>query len=376
MAFRAWQQGIGELRGPSLLGNAALVLVVIGALFAADTFLTKAVRADSKVEAARLFREGRSLIDRGDDAAAINRIEDALAIDRDNRDYARTLAQAQLAAGKFSDAESNLTDLLQADPSDGPGSLIMARVLVREGRYADAISYFHRAIYGHWSDDPSGNRLKARFELIDVLAQQNSKEELLAELLTVQDQAPADLAARIRIGRLFLAAGSPARAADVFRGVLRDSPGYAAALAGLGDAAFASGNYRTAQKDFSAAVHAAPDDRNAHARLDLTNQVLALDPSIRGISGEERFQRSRELLELAAGESAACIDPAPSPRSQQLLEEARRMLKERVRSSRQDEAAEANLDLAEQLWQTRKAACKAQAGANTPLALVMTKLAQ
>ena len=62
------------------------------------------------------------------------------------------------------------------------------------------------------------NRLRVRFELIDLLAQRNSKEELLAELLPIQDEAPRDLKTRTQMGRLFLLAGSPARAADIFRG--------------------------------------------------------------------------------------------------------------------------------------------------------------
>jgi hypothetical protein len=59
----------------------------------------------------------------------------------------------------------------------------MGRILVKEGRFPEAISYFRRAIYGHWNEDAAGNRLRVRFELIDLLAQRNSKEELLAELL-------------------------------------------------------------------------------------------------------------------------------------------------------------------------------------------------
>ena len=110
-----------------------------------------------------------------------------MSIERGNRDYQRTLAQAQFAAGKNADAESTLTDLLRTDSSDGLASLMLARVLEKEGRFVEAVSYFHRAIYGQWSEDAAGNRLRARFELIDLLAQQNSKEELLAELLSVQD---------------------------------------------------------------------------------------------------------------------------------------------------------------------------------------------
>ncbi len=54
----------------------------------------------ARSEAARLFEQGRVLMQRGENAEAIERIKDAIAIERGNRDYLRTLAQAQLAAGR------------------------------------------------------------------------------------------------------------------------------------------------------------------------------------------------------------------------------------------------------------------------------------
>lgn len=361
---------------PSPVGNAGLILLVIGALFAADTFLVKVVRADSKLEAARSFEQGATLMRSGDYGGAIDRIENALTIERDNRDYKRTLAEAELGAGRLAGAEEDLTELLQTNPADGRASLMLARVLEKEGHDEDAISYFHRAIYGQWSVDSTGNRLKTRFELIDLLAKRNSKEELLAELLVVQDEAPTDMTTRLRIGRLFLAAGSPVRAADVFRSVLHETPQNEAALVGLGDAEFAGANYRAAEKDFAAAIRFAPEDHTAQQRLDLANQVLTLDPAVRGLGAEERFRRSRELLNLALEDVEQCLGPTPPPGAQQLLEEARKTLSERVRSSREEEAFESGLDLAEQIWQLRKTACKSPTGSNTPVDLVLAKLAQ
>jgi thioredoxin-like negative regulator of GroEL len=60
---------------------------------------------------------------RGENAKAIDRIKDAIANARGNRDYRRTLAEAELAAGRTADAESTLTDLLQSDSTDGPRQL-------------------------------------------------------------------------------------------------------------------------------------------------------------------------------------------------------------------------------------------------------------
>ena len=216
----------------SFLGTMSLVFLAIAAIFAADMFLAKMERAESHVEAARLFDRGGIRCCAERTRKPIERIKDAISIERGNRDYLRTLAQAQLAAGKTADAESTLTELLQSDSTDGLASLIMGRVLVKEGRFAEAISYFHRAIYGRWNEDAAANQLRARFELIDLLAQRNSKEELLAELLPIQDQAPRDLKTRTRLGRLFLLAGSPTRAAVVFRGILRDFAANADAYAG------------------------------------------------------------------------------------------------------------------------------------------------
>jgi tetratricopeptide (TPR) repeat protein len=347
----------------------------MAALFAADMFLAKMEKAESQVEAARLFEQGRGLMQRGENAGAIERIKDAISIERGNRDYLRTLAQAQFAAGKTAEAESTLTELLQSDSTDGLTSLIMGRVMVKEGRFAEALSYFHRAMYGHWNENAAENRLRVRFELIDLLAQRNSKEELLAELLPVQDDAPRDLRTRTRMGQLFLLAGSPARAVDVFRGILHNAPGNADAYAGLGAAEFARSNYRAAQRDFQTTLRLAPDDQATRQRLDVCNELLTLDPTMRGLSPAEHFSRSLKLVELTVDEARQCIGPNPSPELQGLLDKAGTALKAHVSAAHESEVSESNLDLAEQLWQARKA-CKSPPAVDSSLALVLTKLAQ
>ena len=364
------------LAGRSFLGTFGLVLLAIAACFAVDTFLAKTERAETMVEASRLFEQGRVSMQRGENANAVKLIKDAISIERGNRDYLRTLAQAQFAAGSPADAESTLTELLQADPTDGPASLIMARVLLKEGRLPEAISYFHRAIYGHWATDAAQNQLRVRFELIDLLAQHDSKEELLAELLPVQDQAPQDIKTQIRIGQMFLTAGSPARAADVFRGILSYDPANAQAHAGLGDAEFNRGDYRAAQLDFQAALRLAPDNQATRRRLEASNELLMLDPTIRGLGPMERFRRSLKLVDLTMDETRQCIGQTPSPELEGLLDKAAKELKAPVSRVRQSEVSESNLDLAEQLWQARKKACKSPPAADTPLALVLAKLAR
>jgi Flp pilus assembly protein TadD len=116
----------------------SLVFLAISAFFAADMFLAHLEQAESHIQAAHLFEQGRALMQRGDNADAIKPIKDAIAIERGNSDFMRTLAQAQLTAGKTADAESTLTELLQTDSTDGLASLTMGRVLAKEGRFPEA----------------------------------------------------------------------------------------------------------------------------------------------------------------------------------------------------------------------------------------------
>jgi tetratricopeptide (TPR) repeat protein len=359
----------------SFLGTMSLVFLAILVIAVADMFLAKTERAESRVEAARLFKQGQAAITHGENAEAIEKIKDAISIERGNRDYLRTLAQAQLTAGKTADAESTLADLLQTDSTDGLASLIMARVLVKEDRFSEALSYFHRAVYGQWNQDAAANQLHARFELIDLLAQRNSKEDLLAELLPIQDQPPGDLKMRTRLGQLFLQAGSPARAAVVFRAVLHDAPSNADAYAGVGEAEFAQNHFRAAQRDFQTALRLDPDDQAARKSLDLCNELLTLDPTLRGLGHEERFRRSLKLVELTEGEASQCSGPNPAPELQGLLDMAAKALKARVSAARQSDASESNLDLAEQLWARRKE-CKPPPATDSPLALVLARIVQ
>ena len=360
------------------LRTSGLVVLAMGAIFAADTFLAKTEAKESRIESARLFALGQSLLAEGHNADAVDRFKDALEIERGNRDYQRALAQAQLAAGQTADAEATLDDVLLNDSNDGTANLLMGRVLVKDGRTREAISYYHRAVFGQWKDDAEGNRLKVRFELIDLLAQQDSKDELLAELLAVQDQMPDDAATRLRAGRLFLIAGSPARAADTFRTVLKAQPKAqpisAEAYAGLGEAALETNDYRSAQSDFQSAVELNPGDPTLAKRLDLASRALDLDPAVRGIGAAERFRRSQVLVEMTL-EAASCLGPNPPAALQQLFDDARKALKERAGTAAQDGATETNLDLAGELWRARRSGCQPPPDPDDALGLVLAKTA-
>jgi Flp pilus assembly protein TadD len=360
----------------SVLGTLGLVAVAIVALSVADAYLARTERAENHAEAERMAAAGRGLMAQGRAVEAVAQFKGALAIERENPRYWLALGQAQLAAGDLTDAESTLTELRRRDSTAGAANLALARVLVRESRIDEAVSAYHRAIYGRWDRDAETNRVTVRFELVNLLVQQGSKEELLAELLPLLDVAPDDVEVRERVGRLFLAAGSAVRAEEIFHEILKKHPLDAEAYAGLGEAEFARGNYLTAHTDFQLASGLRPTDAEIRGRVELSAEVLALDPMRRGIGPEEQYRRSVKMLELATGAVSRCGGSVPAE-GEGAMDAAKKIVTSRRRSGKLSEAVEANLKLAEELWKIRQQACKkAGTAAEEPLRLVLGKIAQ
>jgi tetratricopeptide (TPR) repeat protein len=358
---------------PSFARSFGLTLAAIAAVASADVFLAKAERAANQQEAARFFAQGQKLLQQGENAQAVEQFRSALSLDRDNPDDQLALGQALFSAGRLNDARAALEALLEKNSFSGPGNLAMARVLVKQGAVNQAIFYYHRAIYGEWKENAASDPVAVRLELAGLLSRQSNKEGLLAELLPLEDEAPGDPATRKQLGWWFLAAGSPNRAASVFRAVLREQPGDAEAYAGMGQAEFAEGNYGVARADFQMAVRLRPGDEDSENRLEECERVLELNPRQVGLSAQQETARSRKLLEAVLDDLRQCLGPSPAPAqdltAQDLIETAERDLKRPATSA-------ANIELAERLWQMRKASCGAVTPAEEPLDLVLAKLAQ
>jgi tetratricopeptide (TPR) repeat protein len=359
--------------GRSVLGTLALVFLSIVVLSGVDAYLARTERTENLAEANRLAGSGHVLMQQARPLDAVAQFKGAIAIERENPAYWLALGEAQLAAGQLSDAEGTLTELLRRDSTAGAANLALARVLVKEGRITDATSAYHRAVYGHWDRDAEANRETVRFELVNLLAQQGSKEELLAELLPLLDVAPDDLEVRTRLGHLFLAAGSAPRAGEIFREILSQHPKDADAYAGLGEAEFAGANYQTAHNDFQTALDLRPSDEEIQKLLALTADVLALDPMRRGLGPEEQYRRSVKMVGMATAALKRCSS-GNSPLDEEALDEAQKALTARSSSAA---GLESNLTLAEELWKIRQQECRqAPTAEEEPLGLVLSKLAQ
>ncbi len=364
---------------PSFFRTLFFVALAATALVVVDSVLANTERRETSLEAARFYREGESLMQQHQYSDAADSFRSAIANARENADYPLALGQALLDAGQLDEANSTLADLLQADSMAGAPNLAMARVFTKEGQFEQAAFYYHRAIYGQWKQDADANRIRVRFELAELLARRNSKAELLAELLPLQEEASPAEATQVRLARLYMVAGSPARAETIFRKMADASPQDAEAHRGVGDAEFALGNYAAARSAFVSSLRLAPnsaDAAGARKALELTDQVLNLDPMRRGLGGQERYQRSVHLLELVVDRVTQCIAPVHAQTAKALIDSAEAALSRRVAASGQTEAAETNLDVADKLWQAGKADCKPPVAADDPLQLVLAKVAQ
>ena len=353
----------------------AVILAAVVGLVLFDTALARIDSRERKVSAAREFAAGAQLVAEGKTDQAIEHLRSASTLDDENTRYATALADTVLADGRPKDAELLLVPLLERNGTDGAANLTMARVLVKEGKIAEAKSYYHRAIYELWPRGAEDNRTTARFELIDLLASTDARQELLAELLPIQDDSTNSLAQRKRIAHLFVVAGSPSRAVTIFRDVLRHDAKDADAYIGLAEAALSLGDFATAKADLVAAQKLSPQDSSSiQARISVTDSVIALDPTQRGLSLGEQYRRSRYLVQLTLASVRKCLG-TQAPDVAAALNSAGASLVASAAAASQSQSIDQTLLLAEQLWALRRGRCAAERP-DGALALVQNRITQ
>lgn len=337
----------------------AVILATIGALSAIDLFLARTENRETRAEAENNYQSGVRLLAANRAEDAVDALRKAYALDRSDPRFALRLAAALLASGKLDEAQSMLGEILQASPNNGEANLLEARLEVRQEKFAEAAPYYHRAIYGIWSEDEGARRVEVRLELADFLASRGSDKELLAELLPLETEAH-DLATRRRVAHLYLVANSPARAAAAYRALIHDDPKDRSDYAGLGEAELALGDYRSAQVAFQ--------NTGAADRAALAAEMWGLDPTLRRLSAAEKLSRSNRILQSVRDALTKCAADDP------LLKDADELLSKKIRTAT-NELAEERLALAEQMWDARAARCGTSSlPVEESLKLIMAKL--
>ena len=150
--------------------------------------------------------------------------------------------------------------------------------------------------------------MTARMELIDLLSKQGKKQELLAELISLEAELSRESPGiRKRLANLFLAADSPARAAEIYQAMAAKDPKDVAAYEGLGRSGTGAGTVSAPRMRLSSRLFRQhPDNASIRSHLQTLNTVVALDPTLRQLTSEEKYRRSRRILEMARIGLAQC----------------------------------------------------------------------
>jgi tetratricopeptide (TPR) repeat protein len=325
-----------------------LVLVAMGVLAAATTLLARFYHGEQVARAARHLEAGRELMAAGATAEAVSEFRASLGLARDDPEAARLLAQALLQLGRIDEAQSYLSDLLRRYPVDGRMNRDMARVAAARGRGADAQDFYRRAIYGVWNGEPIGRRIDTRFELAEYLHATREEGELVAELLLLKGEVPAeDIAAHRRIASLLVEVNVVDQAIEVLQAAATVAPRDVALLAQLADVQAEAGQMAEARTTLRSALAVDPATPGARDQIAFINRVLALDPTLPRLRLPDRTQRAGAILTAVVQHLAAC-DATDEERDRSIRAMAAPYLRRGVRDA---EAAEQALRLASDLWE-------------------------
>ena len=280
------------------------VLAVLGFLFV--NRLTTRFRLQEQSLGRKMYQDGLAEQRAGRPDRAIEDFRAALTYDHDQYPYQLSLARALRDTGHTAESETYLLNLWEQSPQDAAVNLALGRLAAREGQLDKTLQYYHNAVYGVWASDPDASRLNAWFELIEVLLRQNARPQAQAELIALSAELPQRSDLQLRVANLFAQAQDYEHALHSYQRVLQLDRGNMAALTGTGEAAFALGRYRTAERYLQSAAKANPQDEHAAELLKTSNLVLEADPLGPRIYGAERTRRLRAAFEAAGDRLKAC----------------------------------------------------------------------
>jgi len=275
-------------------------------MFALTTGVARAYRKQRTSLSESYAERARDFESQGRYDEAIEQYRRALEFDPSDPAFRLELARALLQTGRFSEAEAHLAELHEEDPTDAVVNLTLARAYARQNKIRDAVSWYHRAVYGLWSSNAVQNRVQARLELIHLLARHNDRKQVIGELMELYAEAPEDARLRLQVGRMLLQFGAPANAEDVLRDVVGANARFLEAWQALADAQVAEGKYVDARNSLRHAWHLSPHDQNLWKRIETVNDIIALDPALPTLTSAERLTRATELLSRSLDAVQSC----------------------------------------------------------------------
>jgi len=350
----------------ALGGIVAVLVVAVMAL----AFLSYVYRTQRDTRARRYVKQANELMQANRYDEAVGLYRSALSISHSS-DQRLELAQALAKAGHFNEAETYFREMLHEKPNSGPANLGLGRLLLQEGDAEQAVTDYHRAIYGAWPKDGQANREEVRLELIGELGKVGAKPLARAELLELRARGLADPALARRVAHLLLQYDLPKDAEAVYRELAQRNNKDAAAYAGLGEAELALNDFASAETALRRAVRLEPQNAAYRTRLQVVQQIVEIDPSVGGLRPSERLAASRKLLAAALGSLDRCLATETAPPAdavRKLAEEGHKALAARR------PGGDSDILLAQRLWGERVMACGPATPDEEPVSRVMARM--
>ena len=283
---------------------ATLLLIIAG--FVLTRYFVNLHRGTEEDLANRWFKRGNEAMQANLPKFAAEAYRTALNYDRENDTYRLRLAQALVADNLLAEARAHLLSLWEEEPANGEVNLTLARVEARRDNYREAVRYYNGAINGVWDDQARQRRITARFELARYLIQQHKSPQAEADLLALLADAPSDPADQLLLGQMLLELNDPAHALQAYDALLSKNDNNAQAWLGTANANLALGNYTEAERASAKAVQYDPNLSGARDQLDLTRELLRINPSLRGLRLAERVSRVAKAFETVITRLSAC----------------------------------------------------------------------
>lgn len=295
-----------------LLHSREIVLSLTAAIVIVLFFLTGFITRDYHQKLGALgrqwFEAGEQQLKSGNAAEALGDFHTALVYSPDDTQIQFQLAQALAAEGRNSEARAYLLELQAGAPSDASINLALARISASAGSEADAVRYYHGAIYGVWPSEAEANRLNARLELCRFLIARGDTSIAEAELIALASEIPDrnGVSLHAQTGELFLRIGDASRALSEFRSALTVEHPPKDALRGAGLAAYQIGEFQQAERYLERARRLGNKDADVSHALDISRMVTSADPYAPLLGEAERRDRARRDFEQAFGRLQSC----------------------------------------------------------------------
>jgi predicted Zn-dependent protease len=284
---------------------ASIVALVV--LFGITGVAANLYHSERRELAQEWFAKGEINLKSGHADLALQDFRTALAYSPDTTLYRLRLAQSLMAANRPDEARSHLLTLWRDEPGNSTVNLELARLAAGRGDTADAIRYFHGAIYGVWQSNPAQRRLQARLELSEYLLQKNEKAQAQSELIALADSLPEDAKLYTKVAGMFRKAGDRSRALSTYKQALEIDRHEEAALVGAGETAFEMADYRTAVVYLERAVRIGAASQADKEQLATARLTLDLDPMAPRLSRAEADRRTLKAFQFATGRLSDCL---------------------------------------------------------------------